>query len=170
LTIGVFVGTLCVGKAKEGPGMSNSADDNKHISWAELRNVRSLSEQQSFTEPQENKKDVWLRLSEQALKVEIDGYRLEYLREAGLLRDAAKEIEHLRRLVGEILPYLCEDVESGLWLKTDITSHIQDDCEDCLWGAESKSWEERLKSDEFVHWRALLSELEKKRNFKFLIF
>jgi hypothetical protein len=106
-------------------------------------------------------RDVGDLLKAQADKLEKTGYKLEFLNQVALLRDAATEIFNLRNLVDEMLPYLWLDVDSGCGLMSD-SWHKYDDCEDCRWHIQSCEWLERLESDEFAYWRDTVEKLRRK--------
>lgn len=67
---------------------------------------------------------------------------------------AADEIEKLRSLIKEIIPYMLNDMEQGLTLGQppfDV-DHCKDKpfpCPDCQWFEDASIWKQRLNSGEF---------------------
>lgn len=63
---------------------------------------------------------------------------------------AAFEIERLRSLLSELIPYLLIDVKSGLALEGAIDRNHDDHeyCMDCQWLDESLEWKRRIESGE----------------------
>lgn len=74
------------------------------------------------------------------------------------LTEAADEIERLRALVSELLPFMTIDVLSGVKLGPAPASH-SDECDDCLWYEISKKWEKRIHSGEFDKYVPNLSKV-----------
>ena len=64
-----------------------------------------------------------------------------------LFAEAADEIARLRDLVAELVPYLIQDIRSGLWVCQKHEGD-QGDCEDCKWYEESLAWQRRIESGE----------------------
>lgn len=62
--------------------------------------------------------------------------------------EAADEIERLRDLVTELIPYMLQDVRSGLDLGTPPKDCCDNCCPDCNWYAESIDWKRRIQSGE----------------------
>ena len=70
------------------------------------------------------------------------------------LQDAKAEIERLRALVKELLPFMLEDVVQGMALgKPPFDPNHCDNtpykCPDCIWFLGSKKWKARIDSGEF---------------------
>lgn len=65
------------------------------------------------------------------------------------------DINYLNRLISELLPYMYEDVRSGLFLKIGPNDHQclscteKNQCADCEWYEESVVWKSRIDSGEF---------------------
>ncbi len=64
-----------------------------------------------------------------------------------LFAEAADEIERLRDLVAELVPYMLQDVRWGLELGAPPEDH-SDNCSDCDWYAEAMDWKRRIESGE----------------------
>lgn len=65
---------------------------------------------------------------------------------------AADEIERLRKLVSELLPFMINDMEEGLALGYS-EEHKEDvPCPDCQWYKNSILWKQRLDSGEFIQY------------------
>lgn len=65
------------------------------------------------------------------------------------MTEAADEIEKLRSLIKEILPYMLNDMEQGLSLGPS-EDHVEDtQCLDCQWYEDSMIWKNRLDAGEF---------------------
>ncbi len=66
------------------------------------------------------------------------------------MTEAADEIEKLRSLIKEILPYMLNDMEQGFSLGPPSEDHIEDtQCPDCQWYEDSMIWKNRLDAGEF---------------------
>jgi len=70
------------------------------------------------------------------------------------LSDAADEIERLRALVKELLPFMLEDVIQGVMLgeppfDPNHCDDASDKCPDCVWFIGSTKWKARIDSGEF---------------------
>ena len=64
-----------------------------------------------------------------------------------LEREAADQIERLRDLGAELIPYMLQDVRLGLELGTP-PEECCEDCSDCDWYAEAMFWKRRIESGE----------------------
>lgn len=65
------------------------------------------------------------------------------------LHRAADEIERLRSLISELLPYMLNDMEQGLQLGP-AEDHIEDtQCPDCQWFEDATLWKNRVNGGEF---------------------
>lgn len=67
---------------------------------------------------------------------------------------ASGEVEHLKTLVKELLPFMFEDVRQGLMLGEAPfdQSHCvetEEKCPDCTWFNTSVKWRERIERGEF---------------------
>jgi hypothetical protein len=56
-------------------------------------------------------------------------------------RDAMAEIERLRNLVDDLIPFAINDVEQGLRVAEEGHS---DQCDDCMWYESSLEWKKRI--------------------------
>lgn len=65
-----------------------------------------------------------------------------------MLHEAAAEIERLRGLIAELLPFMVNDVMNGMKMGPAPLGHV-DDCQDCLWYESSLGWSKRLNQGEF---------------------
>lgn len=65
------------------------------------------------------------------------------------MSDKDAEIERLKALVAELVPFMLIDVKSGLALEGYAGEHHEDECDDCKWLAQSLDWEQRIRSGEF---------------------
>jgi hypothetical protein len=61
--------------------------------------------------------------------------------------DAADEIERLRSLLKEVIPYLLHDVACALDMGPIPEGH-EDDCEDCTWYRKATEWQKRIDNGE----------------------
>lgn len=78
----------------------------------------------------------------------------KYPWDATLYEDAANEIEHLRALVKELLPFMLEDVIQGMALgkppfDPNHCDNTPDKCPDCIWFLGSTKWKARIDNGEF---------------------
>lgn len=92
--------------------------------------------------------DVWV----DRLRCDDRDYALgvcEQLNEASGLR---AENLRLRKLVGELLPFMLHDIEQGLYLGPPSSEHPDDGCSDCTWYAEASEWKKRVDAGEFDAW------------------
>lgn len=64
------------------------------------------------------------------------------------LDDATDEINALRNLVTELLPFMMADVKNGLAIGPPPVGH-SDNCQDCVWFEESQIWNKRILDGEF---------------------
>lgn len=64
------------------------------------------------------------------------------------LTQAADEIERLRCIVLELMPFMVEHVVDGVRLGP-APCDDKDGCRDCRWFDESLEWQERINSGEF---------------------
>lgn len=62
------------------------------------------------------------------------------------------EVEHLRKLVAEIVPYLITEVKVGLSIGP-FSDCPDQECEDCRWYAECCVWAERINAGELGPYR-----------------
>jgi hypothetical protein len=56
---------------------------------------------------------------------------------------AADEIERLRNLVDDLLPFAINDVQQGLQVGAAEEGH-SDQCDDCAWYEASLEWQKRI--------------------------
>lgn len=67
-----------------------------------------------------------------------------------LTKEAAEEIQKLRSLVNELLPYMLNDMTQGLGL--EVSDHCKDaqaPCRDCQWFEDASLWKKRWDAGEF---------------------
>jgi len=63
--------------------------------------------------------------------------------------DAANEIERLKGLVVDLLPFMEEDVRLALKVVPPVyDGHDKDDCVDCRWYERALVWKERMDAGE----------------------
>lgn len=67
-----------------------------------------------------------------------------------LAKEAAEEIQNLRSLVNELLPYMLNDMTQGLAIgPSDHCKDAQAPCTDCQWYEDASLWKKRLDAGEF---------------------
>lgn len=67
-----------------------------------------------------------------------------------ICEEAAAEIERLRSLLSEILPYMLNDMEQGLNMGPAPEDHVEDaPCPDCQWYEDATLWKKRINAGEF---------------------
>jgi hypothetical protein len=76
------------------------------------------------------------------------------LKEFRNLSEALREIERLRGLVAELLPYALNDAEQGILIgpppeSNEYCQKCSQTCEDCIWYKESVILMKRIESGEF---------------------
>lgn len=67
--------------------------------------------------------------------------------DADLTAEAVNEIERLRTLITELIPFMVIDVRSGIQCPPPVGHY--DMCDDCEWYYESIKWQNRIDSGEF---------------------
>lgn len=72
----------------------------------------------------------------------------DLLKEFPAHAEALHEIERLRGLVAELLPFMVSDATQGRALGPAPVGHA-DDCDDCLWYESSLKWWKRISQGEF---------------------
>ena len=70
------------------------------------------------------------------------------------LRDSHEQIEKLRSLISELLPYMLNDMEQGLTLgqppfEQDHCKDKDTPCPDCQWFEDATLWKNRVDAGEF---------------------
>lgn len=67
--------------------------------------------------------------------------------------EAIEEIQRLRSIIKDLLPYMILDMEQALIMGPAPSNHPDDNCPDCVWYKESLAWKERIDSGEFREFR-----------------
>ena len=70
-----------------------------------------------------------------------------------LTKAAAEEIQNLRSLVNELLPYMLNDMTQGLAIgPSDHCKDVQGPCRDCQWYEDASFWKKRWDAGEFKNY------------------
>jgi hypothetical protein len=88
------------------------------------------------------------QFNEQTLLDAIVEHWGEHGTHADLFRRMLTDIERLRALNSELVPFMVADVRAGLELGPPPAGHT-DNCDDCNWYQQSVTWQQRIDNGEF---------------------